>query len=55
MLNMESCKTKIFMEEICYCLSSTGEGKNEKHKSCVVSCNQVREIDSDAQLAQGED
>ena len=52
---MESCKTKIFMEEICYCLSSTGDGKNEKHKSCVVSCNQVREIDRDAQLAQGED
>lgn len=54
-LNKESCKTKIFIEEIYYCLSSTGEGKNEKHKSGVVSYNQVREIDSDAQLAQGED
>lgn len=53
--NKESCKTKIFIEEICYCLSSAGEGKNEKHKSGVVSYNQVREIDSDAQLAQGED
>ena len=55
MQNKESSETKLFIEEICYCLSSIGRGNIKKHKSGVKSCNQVREIESDAHFAQGGD
>lgn len=53
--NEESCETKMFIEEICYCLSSIGIRKIKQHKSGRKSWNQVRKIESNAHFAQGED